>query len=92
MTALTASPRPLSEPHPLLALEKNNFRADAQPTRDGHEHRRRIPIIAIDGLPALASSLSTARTTARPHYRLNHHEHQTHHNLPRARHHYHSLF
>ena len=71
MTALPASPRPLSEPHPLLAPKKNNFRSDAQLTRDGHEHRRRIPIIAIDGLPALAHSISTDRATDRPLQRLN---------------------
>ena len=69
MTALTASPRPLSEPHPHLALEKNNLRADAQLTRDGHEHRRRIPIIAIDRLTAPAYSISTARPNAGETYR-----------------------
>ena len=69
MTALPAGARPLSEPHPLLALEKNNLRADAQLTRDGHEHRRRIPIIAIDGLPALACSISTAQPNAGDTYR-----------------------
>ena len=40
MTALPSSPRPLSEPHPHLALEKNNLRADAQPTRDAIKGRR----------------------------------------------------
>ena len=69
MTALPSSPRPLSEPHPHLALEKNNLRADAQPTRDDHEHRRRIPIIAIDGQPALACSISTAQPNAGDTYR-----------------------
>ena len=63
--ALPASPRPLSEPHPLSALEKNNLRADAQLTRDCHKHQRRIHFITIDSLPALEYSISTDRPTER---------------------------
>ena len=67
MIALPASPRPLSGPHPLPALEKNNFRADAQLTRDGPNTGGASPFTPkLHRLPALEYSISTARLTDRP--------------------------
>ena len=63
MIALPAGARPLSEPHPLLALEKNNLRADAQLRRDGHEHRRRVHIHAEASSPARSGVLNQYRAT-----------------------------
>ena len=76
VTALPASPRPLSEPHPLLALEKNNFRADTQLTRNAiKRYRWPFDIILYDvndafikHPAALPPSFSTDRPNTRRHY------------------------